>query len=113
MVANLNLLEMLIVLAELEAEDFRQAPNICNVLGTMQSNNTEKTASDFKDPTIWQKGHATQIDNREQKKSGYDYLPKYNRNSKGGQSREGEMGTCLAIAKSTAQYPTLGNFRSC
>lgn len=22
-------------------------------------------------------------------------------------------GTCLAIAKSTAQYPTLGNFRSC
>lgn len=42
MVANLNLLEMLIVLAELEAEDFRQAPNICNVLGTMQSNNTEK-----------------------------------------------------------------------
>lgn len=94
MVANLNLLEMLIVLAELEAEDFSQAPNICNVLGTMQSNNTEKnTASDFKDPTIWQKGHATQIDNREQKKSGYDYLPKYNRNSKGSQSREGAMGT--------------------
>ena len=45
----------------------------------------------FRSPkSIWQEGHLTQVENREQKKSGYDYLPKYKRNSKGGQSREGE-----------------------
>lgn len=41
-VANLNLLEMLIVLRELEVGNFRQAPNAANILDTMQSNNTEK-----------------------------------------------------------------------
>lgn len=37
-VANLNLLEMLIVLGELETEDFRQTPDAFNALHTVQSN---------------------------------------------------------------------------
>lgn len=41
-VANLNLLEMFIILGELEAGDFRQAPSTCNVLDTTQSNDTDK-----------------------------------------------------------------------
>ena len=55
--------------------------------------------------SIWQEGQLTQVENREQKKSGYDYLPKYNRNSEGGQSREGEK-EC-ARQQQGAQHNTL------
>lgn len=41
-VANLNFLEMFIILGESEPGDFRQAPSTCNVLDTIQSNDTDK-----------------------------------------------------------------------
>lgn len=80
---------LILILAKLETKNFRQEPNI---LGPVQSINTEKIQHlTLRSPqSIWQEGQLTQVENREQKKSGYDYLPKYNRNSEGGQSREGE-----------------------
>lgn len=65
MVANLHLLQMLIlILAKLETEDFRQAPN---VLGPVQSINTEKNiAFDFKESTVSLAG-GTSNSSREQR----------------------------------------------